>query len=136
VTEVFADTFYWIALLNPNDYFHEAAIHTPVSGRIVTSLAVQLEVLDAFSVQPRLRPLAVRFWQRTRHNPDVTVVSLHDELLEQAMSLLQARSDKLWSITDCISFQIMRQRGISTALTGDRHFQQAGFEVLFETNDA
>jgi hypothetical protein len=36
VTEVFADTFYWIALLNPNDHFHETAIHTAVSGRIVT----------------------------------------------------------------------------------------------------
>jgi len=134
VTEVFADTFYWIALLNPNDYFHEAAIHTPVSGQIVTSLAVQLEVLDAFSVQPRLRPLAVRFWQRTTHNPDVTVVPLGDDLLEQALVLFQARSDKMWSITDCISFEIMRQRGISTALTGDRHFQQAGFKVLFEAD--
>lgn len=136
MTEVFADTFYWIALLNANDYFHEAAIHTPVSGRIVTSLAVQLEVLDAFSTQPKMRPLAVRFWQSTTHNPDVTVVPLDDELLEQAMAFFQDRSDKLWSITDCISFEIMRQRGISTALTGDRHFSQAGFKVLFEANDA
>jgi hypothetical protein len=93
VTEVFADTFYWIALLNPNHYFHEAARHTPVSGRIVTSLAVQLEVLDAFSVQPRLRPLAVHFWQRTTHNPDVTVVPLDATLLEQGIALFQARPD-------------------------------------------
>jgi len=135
VTEVFADTFYWIALLNPNDYFHEAARHTPVSGRVVTSLAVQLEVLDAFSVQPRLRPLAVHFWRCTTHNPDVTVVPLDAALLEQGIALFQARPDKLWSITDCISFEIMRQRGIATAPTGDRHFQQAGFQVLFETND-
>ena len=136
MTEVFADTFYWIALLNPNDYFHQAAIHTRVSGRIVTSLAVQLEVLDAFSAPLKLRPLAVRFWQGTTHNPDVTVVLLDDELLEQAMALFGARSDKAWSITDCISFEIMRRRGISTALSGDHHFQQAGFEALFETDDA
>ena len=125
MTEVFADTFYWIALLNPNDYFHQAAIHTRVSGRI-----------DAFSAPLKLRPLAVRFWQGTTHNPDVTVVLLDDELLEQAMALFGARSDKAWSITDCISFEIMRRRGISTALSGDHHFQQAGFEALFETDDA
>jgi hypothetical protein len=93
-------------------------------------------VLDAFSAQPKLRPLAVHFWQRTTHNPDVTVVPLDDGLLERAMALFQSRSDKAWSITDCISFEIMRQRGTSTALTGDRHFQQAGFNVLFEINDA
>ncbi len=134
MTEVFADTFYWIALLNTNDQFHAAAIHTPVSGHLVTSLAVQLEVLDAFSTQPSLRPLAVHFWQRTTHGPDVTVVPLDEELLEQAMALFQSRSDKVWSITDCISFEIMRQRGISTALTADHHFQQAGFRVLFTSS--
>ena len=57
MTEVFADTFYWIALLNPNDYFHEAARHAPVSGRIVTSLAVQLEVLDRHFQQAGFRVL-------------------------------------------------------------------------------
>ncbi len=53
MTEVFADSFYWIALLNPTDAFHDTVLGTPVSGRIVTSLAVQLEVLDAFPRIPR-----------------------------------------------------------------------------------
>ena len=76
MNEVFADSFYWIALLNPADAFHEAARRTPVSGRIVTSVAVQLEVLDAFATNPSLRPTAIHFWECTNRDPQVTVVPL------------------------------------------------------------
>lgn len=37
------------------------------------------------------------------------------------------RPDKNWSLTDCITFVIMREAGLQEALTGDRHFEQAGF---------
>ena len=76
VTEVFADSFYWIALLNPADAFHEATRTIPAPGRIVTSLAVQMEVLDAFSTTPSLRPSAIHFWQCTTYDPQVTVIPL------------------------------------------------------------
>jgi uncharacterized protein len=135
VTEVFADSFYWIALLNPADVFHETAQSIPVAGRIVTSLAVQMEVMDAFSTTPALRPSAVHFWQCTAHDPQVTVISLDAALLDRALELLKARMDKTWSFTDCISFEIMRQRGITQALSADHHFRQAGFRTLFDATD-
>ena len=131
MTEVFADSFYWIALLNPADAFHDAASRLAISGQIVTSLAVQMEVLDAFSTAPLLRPSAVHFWQCTTHDPQVTVVPLDSALLDRAIELLKARMDKTWSFTDCISFEIMRQRGIVQALSADHHFRQAGFQTLF-----
>jgi uncharacterized protein len=134
-SEVFADTFYWIALLNRADTFHEAAIRMPISERIVTSMAVQLEVLDAFSTDPSLRPSAVYFWNRTNHDPMVTVIPLDPQLLQSAMDLFSARMDKTWSFTDCISFEIMRQRKIAKALSGDRHFRQSGFQSLFDSAD-
>ncbi len=132
--EVFADSFYWIALLNPADAFHEAAQRTPVAGRIITSLAVQMEVMDAFSTDPSLRPSAIHFWQCTAHDPNVTVVSLGATLLDRAMELYKSRMDKSWSFTDCISFEIMRQRGITEALSADHHFRQAGFQTLFDSS--
>jgi predicted nucleic acid-binding protein len=135
VSEVFADTFYWIALLNPSDAFHETVKRTPVSGRIVTSLAVQLEVLDAFSTSPILRPSAIHFWGRTNRDPQVTVVPLDSTLLEMAMDLFQVRMDKTWSFADCISFEIMRSRNISRALSADHHFRQAGFQTIFSSSD-
>lgn len=41
-----------------------------------------------------------------------------------------SRSDKDWSLTDCISFMIMTENAMKEALTGDRHFEQAGFVAL------
>jgi predicted nucleic acid-binding protein len=131
VIEVFADSFYWIALLNPADAFHDAARNMAVSGRIVTSLTVQLEVLDAFSAYPALRPSAIRFWERTTHDPQVTVIPLTSDLLQDAIDLFKAREDKTWSFTDCISFEIMRRREIAIALSADHHFRQAGFQTAF-----
>jgi predicted nucleic acid-binding protein len=131
VSEIFADSFYWIALLNPVDAFHEAAKRTPVSDRIVTSLAVQLEVLDAFSTNPSLRPTAIHFWECIRRDPQVTVIPLDSTLMESAMDLFKSRMDKTWSFTDCISFEIMRKRKIARALSADHHFRQAGFQTVF-----
>lgn len=133
MSEVFADSFYWIALLNPTDAFHEAAKRTPVSGRIVTSVAVQLEVLDAFATNPSLRPTAIHFWECTNRDPQVVVIPLDAALLESAMDLFKARMDKTWSFTDCISFEIMRNRNIARALSADHHFRQAGFHTVFSS---
>jgi uncharacterized protein len=44
--------------------------------------------------------------------------------------MFAARSDKRWSLTDCISFVVMQERGLTEALTADRHFEQAGFSIL------
>ena len=52
------------------------------------------------------------------------------ELLEQGMDLYARRPDKEWSLTDCISFVVMSQNGLEEALTGDHHFEQAGFRIL------
>ena len=38
--------------------------------------------------------------------------------------------DKEWPLTDCISFVVMQEQGLSEALTADHHFLQAGFKTL------
>lgn len=60
---------------------------------------------------------------------DVVVPSSR-ELFEQGINLYDNRSDKGWSLTDCIYFELMREHGVTEALTGDRHFAQAGFLPL------
>jgi predicted nucleic acid-binding protein len=58
---------------------------------------------------------------------DVTVVFVDQALHQAAVSLLQRRLDKTWSLCDAVSFVLMEQLGIAEALTTDRHFEQAGY---------
>jgi predicted nucleic acid-binding protein len=53
-----------------------------------------------------------------------------DGLLRRAFDLFRSRSDKSWGLTDCVSFILMQEAGITDALTADVHFQQAGFRAL------
>lgn len=128
--EVFADTFYWLAILNPKDSQHEQAIEIQVPGPIVTHWGVIIEVMDALCSE-RTRPLAVRFWEEITSAQEVIIIPLDESLLMGAADLFGSRRDKEWSMTDCLSFVVMSEREIEDALTGDHHFEQAGFQILF-----
>ena len=67
-----------------------------------------------------------------RKNPDVQVVPANDALFDEGVQLFANRLDKEWSLTDCISFVVMEQNGLTEALTGDHHFEQAGFVALLK----
>jgi hypothetical protein len=69
---------------------------------------------------------------RLRADPRVVVVPSSRDLFDRAMGLYRSRPDKDWSLTDCVSFVVMRERGITEALTGDHHFEQAGFRALLK----
>jgi len=131
MSEVFADAFYYIALLNPDDRHHSDAVEATknLRRRIVTSVWVLIEVADAFS-SPRNRPLALRFLDEIAIDPNVTIIADVEPWLSRGIALFRSRLDKSWSLTDCISFEVMKDRSVSDALTGDRHFAQAGFQAV------
>ena len=55
-----------------------------------------------------------------------------DELFEQGIALCDESRDKQWSLTDCISFVVIKPQGLQEALTGDHHYEQAGFTALLK----
>ena len=63
---------------------------------------------------------------------DFEIVPASPELFYRGIELFRVRPDKDWSLTDCISFVVMTDRGLSEALTGDKHFEQAGFKALLK----
>src|SRR5438105_1772030 len=65
-----------------------------------------------------------------RASPRVTIVPLSSGLLNLGLERMAQRHDKSWSLTDCISFVTMENFGLNEALTGDHHFEQAGFTIL------
>lgn len=88
-----------------------------------------MEVADALSA-PANRQAVVDLLDILKHSEDVQIVSPSQEHFDAGFELFRNRPDKYWSLTDCISFEVMREFGISEALTGDRHFEQAGFRAL------
>jgi len=130
---VFADTSYWIALLNPRDQIHAKAVGVTrqfSSIRILTSEMVLIEVLNSFSDGGPLRKVVSGMVQKLRGNRDVVIVPQTSEQFESALRRYQQLADKTWSLTDCASFEIMEAQQIQAALTHDQHFVQAGFEAL------
>jgi predicted nucleic acid-binding protein len=131
---VFADTGYWIALLNPRDDLHEKAAATSREygpSRIVTSEMVLTEFLNSFSdYGPRLRQAAARAVASLRNTPQIVIVPQTSPPFEKALKRYQDMADKSWSLTDCASFLIMEEERLTAALTHDRHFSQAGFQTL------
>lgn len=129
---VFADTGYWAALLNPKDQLHAKAGQVS-SGlgkvRILTTEMVLDELLAALSKVP-LRPYAIRGVEAIRSNPNVEVVPQTSLQFVSAFDSYRSVSDKEWSLTDCASFVLMRERGLTEALAHDHHFEQAGFIAL------
>jgi uncharacterized protein len=134
MTKIFADTGYWIALLNRHDQLHHRAIElsqTLQPTKIVTTELVLIELLNDFgSRHPILRSIAINTLQALRSDPKIQIIPQTPERFQSAFTLYAQRPDKAWSLTDCLSFIIMTEQNITSALSYDQHFRQAGFEAL------
>ena len=134
MTPVFLDTSGAIALLHRADPHHAKAqtlAETFVSQRRarVTTTAVLAELGDGFAPKKRWDVLNA-FLEALAKDPLVTVLAVDHGLVERARDLRNARADKDWGLTDCLSFVVMTDQGLEEALTADHHFQQAGFRAL------
>lgn len=129
---VFVDTFALIAWLNANDAAHAivTAYLNGFTGRLVTTAWVLMELADALSA-PTARSTAVAFLQAVRVDPLFEVVGYDPAVYRAGFDLFAAQPDKAWTLTDCIAFAVMTERGLSDALTADHHFEQAGFRAVF-----
>ena len=129
---VFADTFYFLALLDQRDEHHKRVLGFAASYRdeLVTTRWVLAEVANALGGSP-IRIATIKFLQRLETDASFRIISDNDSLYERGFALYAARPYKEWSLTDCVSFVVMADEEIADALTRDHHFKQAGFNPLF-----
>ena len=129
----FADTFFFLALLSERDSAHEKAMgFTRASERaLVTTAWVLTEVADGCAARGQGAAF-VALMDTLRESPEVLVVPPTAGLFDAGVALFRERTDKRWTLTDCISFVVMDRQGITDALTGDHHFEQAGFRALLK----
>jgi len=130
----FLDAVYSIALVSATDQHHRMAAEVAAElkakpARLVTTRAVLVEIGNALA-KPHLRAVGIELLKSFENDPRIEIVALDDALYRRGFELFHSRPDKAWSLTDCISFVVMRERGLSQALTFDQHFEQAGFTAL------
>ena len=133
--EVFADAFYWIALANPADQWHDAAGQFDKANQhlsLITTEEVLTEFLNFYAEAGNHRRRIVgAMCRQVLLHPNITVVSQSHESFSKGFDLYRQREDKGYSLTDCISMVISRDRAIQKVLTNDHHFEQEGFTILF-----
>lgn len=132
--ETFVDTFAWIAFLNTRDSSHKKVKEVFVGLRrekyqFTTTEFVLLEFANALRGAD-FREKAAIFIDGIKKSPDVEIISASSELFSAGLDLYRERLDKDWSLVDCTSFVVMKEREITEAFTGDRDFEQAGFIKL------
>lgn len=128
---VFADSYYFVALLSERDQGHARAVAFAQSFReqLVTTEYVLVEVGNSLTA-PHRRSDFINLLENLRNEPKVTIIEASHALFQRAVELFTARPDKEWSLTDCTSFVVMEEHGLQQAPTADHHFEQAGFTAL------
>lgn len=128
---IFVDTGFFIALFDKADALHTSAMKwSKVLGEpLVVTEYVLVEVVNHFS-RRSVRARGHAIVENVKSDPNYTIVNAGVSLFAAGLALHRQRTDKNWSLTDCISFHVMEQHGIQRALAFDHHYEQAGFEAL------
>ena len=129
---VFLDSSFIIAVINADDSLHKKALdlETELKNRsqIWITEPVLFEIANSFSKTNKYK--VSQFIEFCYESERITVVALTMELLHDALFMYSNYSDKEWSLTDCLSFVVMKKEQITIAYTSDHHFLQAGFQAL------
>jgi predicted nucleic acid-binding protein len=133
VIACFADTFFFLALLNAADreYHERARAANRIDRPIITSEFIILELADHLC-DLKNRRLFCQLLDAIRGDARYQIVAAGTAVLNEAVDLYRQREDKQWSLTDCTSIVIMTSRKLTDVLTADHHFEQAGFKSLLK----
>lgn len=128
---VFADTSYYVALLGPRDVWHERArnLSRDLLGRIFVTEYVLVETASMMC-RGADRIAYATLIDDLQSDPLTQIIPASKALFRAGFQLFASRADKEWSLVDCISFIVMKQRRVTDALTTDHHFKQAGYNPM------
>ena len=139
MVSTFVDTGYLVAIAHERDQWHAAALAARKrlgSTPLVTTDEVLVEFLAAFSSAGRiLRRQAAKTVRDILTLRSVTVAPQSRESFLGGLERYESREDKEYSLVDCVSMNVMQEKGITRALTNDHHFEQEGFTVLMSRSD-
>ena len=132
--ELFVDTSGWFPLIDPGDRAHTAvasAMRDAIKARrrVVTTNLIVAET-HALIMRRIHRKAALAFVREVGRAPNIIVSSSPEIEMGATNDWLDRYEDQDFSMTDAVSFFVMRQRGIRDVLALDHHFEVAGFDVI------
>jgi predicted nucleic acid-binding protein len=128
---VLLDTSGFLCCLDADESRHGAAARLYDAAVLrVTHNYVLAEFVALAQARRLPREDSLAFAAAVLADAEIETVWVDRAIHDEAMRLLQAQSDKSYSLCDAVSFLLMQQRGITDALTTDQHFDQAGFHRL------
>jgi len=134
MNEIFVDTLHFAAALNPKDQWHEFALAVEMEigdARLVTTENVLHEFLNFFAgFPPQIKKRAADFVSALYETREIEIISHTQQIFFDGLQFYESRLDKGYSLTDCISMNAMRERGITKILSHDNHFTREGFTIL------
>lgn len=130
---LFADTSFYVAIFSAEDALHAKAkaVAAAHQGGVITTEFVLIEVGNFFC-RGNGRTVFKTMVENLRSAEDIEIIPASADLFDKGINLFNSRPDKEWSLTDCTSFVVMRERANTEALTADHHFEQAGFVALLK----
>lgn len=132
----FLDTSGLIALTDTDDYWHSQAVEVwkdlvQRKRHLVTTSVVLIELADGLA-KVNFRSIAFQLRDALKSAQNVEVVQVDERLEKAGWQLFRERIDKDWGMTDCVSFTLMTERGLTDVFGLDHHFEQAGFNLLIK----
>ncbi len=133
---IFVDSFGWISLINKSDNYHQLSANLMKDllkhqSKLITTDYILIETINALS-KVQFRQAVIEFVNRIESSQSVTIIKITDKIYRSAWELYKQRTDKEWGITDCTCFEVMEMFNLKKAFTKDRHFEQAGFNILLK----
>jgi predicted nucleic acid-binding protein len=125
------DTSGLLCFFDESDARHQDAVaFFRSAAALLTHDYVLAEFIPLCQARGLNRQQTLDFVRSLLANPLVEIVWTDNLFYAQALTLLETRLDKTYSLCAAGSFTLMRERQINEALTTDKHFAQEGFVRL------
>jgi len=120
----FIDASAFIAQSRADDQYHAKAL-------IIAKKLQKENSIGITTLRTRVgHQAAIKFYKAVQAGSNLKIIYTKQEDFEQAIKIFEKYSDKDFSFVDCVSFAIMQNYKITQAFTFDKHFEQAGFEMI------
>jgi len=130
MTSYFVDTSAWYDLVDGSTPLHSEVAQRAADARLLVTTTFIPHELTALLVSRSYWRAAEQAGEHIRASPMVRLVHPTGEEEDRAWHLFLERRDKTYSLTDCLSFVVMRRLRLTTALATESHFVQEGFDVV------